>query len=309
MTSSKKERGEEPARPRLGLGRGLAALLSDPTAPSHGNDGRDHRIVAVEFLRPNPRNPRRHFEAADLSELAESIKAKGILQPIIVRAIPKVAGSFEIIAGERRWRAAQAAQLTDVPVIVIEADDREALAFAIIENVQRADLNAIEEAMAYDRLAREFDYSQTDLSGLIGKSRSHVANTLRLLKLPQAVIDLVASGALSAGHARALLACAEPETIAARVVAEGLTVRDVEALAQREAEAQDTAEQPSPGRASRARERSPELQALVAEFSAALRLPVSHHARGDVQELRIRYSSPDELTMLRRLLAAPSGTA
>ena len=298
MTMSKmKDRagGEDHARPRLG--RGLASLLADPTAPA--GDGRDHRAVAVEFLRPNPRNPRRRFEQADLSDLTDSIRAKGILQPIIVRAIPHVAGSFEIVAGERRWRAAQAAQLTEVPVIVIEADDREALAFAIIENVQRADLNAIEEAMAYERLAAEFSYSQTDLSGVIGKSRSHVANTLRLLKLPPAVIDLVAAGTISAGHARALLACADPEAVARRIVAEGLTVRDVEALAQREASRDK-------GLAGRPPRRSPSLDSrdLAAEFSAALGLAVSHHVRGETQELRIRYSTPEELAALRAALAA-----
>ncbi len=233
--SKPKERMPGEEAPRQRLGRGLASLLADPANPAGANDGRDHRLVPVEFLRPNPRNPRRRFETADLDELAASIRAKGILQPIIARAIPNVAGSFEIIAGERRWRAAQAAQLTDVPVVVIEADDREALAFAIIENIQRADLNAIEEATAYERLATDFSYSHNDVSMLIGKSRSHVANTLRLLKLPQSVLDQVAAGLLSAGHARALLACADAEAVARRVLAEHLTVREVEAIAQAEA--------------------------------------------------------------------------
>ncbi len=292
--------GEEQARPRLG--RGLAALLADPGAAPGGGEGLDHRTVPVEFLRPNPKNPRRRIESADLADLADSIRAKGILQPIIVRAIPKVAGSFEIIAGERRWRAAQAAQLTEVPVIVIEADDREALAFAIIENVQRADLNAIEEAMAYERLAQEFSYSQAELSAVIGKSRSHVANTVRLLKLPAAVVDEVVAGALTAGHARALLSCADPEAVARRIVAEGLTVRDVEALAQRDAAERGPSTQ-APGGGGRRRP-SDESRALAAEFSAVLGLPVRHHVRGDRQELRIRLSSPDDLATLRSVFAA-----
>lgn len=292
--------GEEQSRPRLG--RGLAALLADPGGAPGAGEGLQHRTVPVEFLRPNPKNPRRRIESADLAELADSIRAKGILQPIIVRAIPKVAGSFEIIAGERRWRAAQAAQLTEVPVIVIEADDREALAFAIIENVQRADLNAIEEAMAYERLAQEFSYSQTELSAVIGKSRSHVANTVRLLKLPAVVVDQVVAGLLTAGHARALLACADPEAVARQIVAEGLTVRDVEALAQREVAERAPPAQAAPGR-SRAQP-SDESRAIAAEFSAALGLTVRHHVRGDTQELRIRLSSSDDLATLRSVFRA-----
>ena len=297
MTAAPKGKGaggEEGTRPRMGLGRGLASLLSDPSAPAA--DGRDHRTVPVEFLRPNPRNPRRHFEATDLDDLASSIRAKGILQPIIVRAIPNVAGSYEIVAGERRWRAGQAAGLTEAPVIIIEADDKEALAFALVENVQRADLNAIEEATAYERLGREFGYSQTDLSAMIGKSRSHVANTVRLLKLPAPVIDLLASGALSAGHARALLACAQPEALAARVVAEGLTVRDVEAIAREEAA--PPANKPQPVR----QPPSAQSRALAASLSRALGLAVSHHERGTVRELRIRYESDDQLARLTALL-------
>ena len=287
-------------RPRLG--RGLAALLADPTIPgSEGATGREHRTVPVEFLRPNPRNPRRQFGEDDLRDLAESIRAKGIIQPIIVRTIKNVAGSYEIIAGERRWRAAQAAELTDVPVIVVEADDREALAFAIIENVQRADLNAIEEALGYERLAQDFDYSQTDLSSMIGKSRSHVANTLRLLKLPSSVIDRVAQGTISAGHARTLLGFVDPEAMALRVVTEGLTVRDLEALAQRQhaadAEVGSGAMQPARARP------SAESRALAAELSAALGLSVSHKARGEAGEIRIRYSSDGELKALRDALA------
>ena len=286
---------------RQRLGRGLAALLADTTQATDQTDGRDHRMVPVEFLRPNPRNPRKHFDDRDLSDLADSIRARGIIQPILVRTIRNVAGSYEIIAGERRWRAAQTAELTDVPVIVIEADDREALAFAIIENVQRADLNAIEEALGYERLAEEFDYSQSDLASLIGKSRSHVANTLRLLKLPAVIVDMVASGDISAGHARSLLAFPDPEAVARRIVAEGLSVRDVEALAQHQAAASESDTEASRRRGGQ--RATPESKALAAEFSRVLGLPVSHSAKGEAGEIRIRYTSGAELDALRTILA------
>ena len=289
----------EEHRPRLG--RGLAALLADPNQPgSQGAAGREHRTVPVEFLRPNPRNPRRQFGEDELRDLSDSIRAKGIIQPIIVRSIKNVAGSYEIIAGERRWRAAQAAELTDVPVIVVEADDREALAFAIIENVQRADLNAIEEAQGYERLSRDFDYSQTDLSTMIGKSRSHVANTLRLLKLPTGVTDRVMRGELSAGHARTLLAFGDPEAMAQRVVNEGLTVRNLEAMVQDEAVKGDDVAAAEP----RVRLKpSDASRSLVAELTAALGLAVSHKAKGETGEIRIRYSTDEELRSLREALA------
>ncbi len=284
-------RTEEAARPRLG--RGLAALLADTGSPEAGAPRREQATVAVEFLRPNPRNPRRQFDGDDLRDLTDSVRAKGIIQPIVVRPIRNVAGSYEIIAGERRWRAAQAAALTDVPVIVVEATDREALAFAIIENVQRADLNAIEEARGYERLAQEFGYSQTELSAVIGKSRSHVANTVRLLKLPETVSALVEQGTLSAGHARALLAFDDPAPVARRAVDQGLTVRDVERLAQEaQAEKPDIARRPRP-------KPSADSRSLAQAFAAALGLAVTHRAKGDAGEIRIRYASAEELNRLR----------
>ena len=293
---------DEPPRPRLG--RGLAALLADTSSGTEPATGREQATVAVEFLRPNPRNPRRQFKLEELNDLAESIRSKGIIQPIVVRAIPNVAGSYEIIAGERRWRAAQAAELTDVPVVIVEADDREALAFAIIENVQRADLNAIEEARGYQRLGEEFGYSQTELAKIIGKSRSHLANTIRLLKLPESVMDLMGEGALSAGHARALLAFDNPEPMARRVIAEGLTVRDVEQLAQdkqRDATKDDEAPATRPRRVV-----DPASRTIAKEFSSALGLPVSHKPKGQAGELRIRYATTDELDNLRRQLKVNS---
>eukprot|EP01036_Dinobryon_divergens_P047073 gene47073-63043_t len=192
--------------------------------------------VPIESLKPNPDQPRKQFTRADHDELTQSIRDKGVLQPILVRQQPGEDGVWQIIAGERRWRAAQAARLTEVPIIVREMDDLEVLEVAIIENVQRADLNPLEEAAGYEQLMEQFGYIQADLAKTVGKSRSHVANTMRLSKLPDSVKALVNDGALSAGHARALLSVADPEAVARRVAANGLTVRDVERIAQSEAE-------------------------------------------------------------------------
>ena len=212
---------------RSRLGRGLAALMGD--VGSETNDANRNRTgtrkVPTEFLRPNARNPRKTFEEVDLEELASSIREKGIIQPIVVREQAGLADVFEIIAGERRWRAAQRAGLHEVPIIVVEASDRDALEMAIIENVQRADLNPIEEAAGYERLMAEFDYAQADLGKMIGKSRSHIANTLRLMKLPDSVKELLRSGQLSAGHGRALLAVTNPEQVAKLAVERGSSVR------------------------------------------------------------------------------------
>ena len=188
------------------------------------------RQTPIEFLRPNPRNPRKRFDDAELDELAASIKERGIIQPVVVRAISGVADAYEIIAGERRWRAAQRAGLHEIPVIIVEAGDREALEIAIVENVQRADLNALEEAAGYAQLGADYGYSHGDIARVVSKSRSHVANTLRLTNLPEHTRSLLAGGKISAGHARALLAVADPDALANRIVAEGLTVRDIERL-------------------------------------------------------------------------------
>src|SRR5215471_19535074 len=199
---------EESHRSRLG--RGLAALIGDVGADNepahqHQQHARGQRRVPIEFIRANPHNPRRHFSDAELGELAGSIRERGIIQPIVVRTVRGAADSFEIIAGERRWRAAQRAGLHDVPIIVHEASDAEALELAIIENVQRTDLNPLEEAMGYQSLIDAYKYTQDDIAKTVGKSRSHVANTLRLLKLPEAVKAYINVGKLTAGHARALI--------------------------------------------------------------------------------------------------------
>ena len=289
---------EEPSRSRLG--RGLAALIGDVgDEVSAVERARGQRKVPVEFLRPNPRNPRRSFEEGDLEDLASSIREKGIIQPILVRTLPGLADVYEIIAGERRWRAAQRAGLHDVPVILVEASDREALELAIIENVQRADLNPLDEALGYERLISEFSYAQADLGKIIGKSRSHVANTLRLLKLPDSVKDYVQKGELSAGHARALLSVSNPEEAARRVIEKGLNVRDVERMAQEEAAEPVPA---APASASARPSKDPDTRALEKALEDVLGMVVDirHGARGG--EVRIRYKTLEQLdTVCRRL--------
>jgi len=209
----------------------LAALLGDnkPDSQYQGNLP-NVKQVPIEFIRSNVRNPRQHFGDAELDELAASIKQCGIIQPIIVRPVAGVTDTYEIVAGERRWRAAQRAGQHSVPVICLQIADREALELSIVENVQRSDLNALEEAKGYALLASDYGYSHTDIGRAVGKSRSHVANTLRLLALPEHTQDLLKAGAISAGHARALLAVDDPDSVANKVVARGLTVRDVEKL-------------------------------------------------------------------------------
>lgn len=279
---------------RSRLGRGLATLMGDAggDAPSAA---RDQRRLPVEQLRPNPRNPRRSFDDDELDDLARSIRERGVLQPILVRAEKGSPSVHEIIAGERRWRAAQRAGLHDVPVVVIPASDKEALEIAIVENVQRSDLNALEEAVGYDQLMSEFGYSQNDLGRVIGKSRSHVANTLRLMKLPEGVRALLAAGDISAGHARALLAVSKPDELARRIVAEGLTVRDVERIAQREADA--GLEHKSAGAPPRtaAPETPPDTRSLEKSLEDALGLTVQIQQRGAGGELRVRFQSLEQL--------------
>lgn len=219
----------EDVRPR-GLGRGLSALIGDEGA-SRASGNRSPRTVPTAFLRPNKFQPRKTFVEDDLSDLIASVKEKGILQPILVRPVAGDANAFEIVAGERRWRAAQAAKLHEVPVTVKELNDGQALEYAIIENVQRSDLNAIEEGLAYHELMERFSYTQDQLAHAVGKSRPHVANTLRLLKLPEAVRILVRDGKLTAGHARALIGDPDAEEKANAIVAGGLNVRQAEQVA------------------------------------------------------------------------------
>jgi ParB family chromosome partitioning protein len=292
--------GEEHGKPRLG--RGLAALIGDVgDEMAVGERGRGPRKVPVEFLRPNPRNPRKTFAEEELARLASSIRERGIIQPVVVRAIPTTPDAFEIVAGERRWRAAQAAGLHEIPVVVVEIDDRTSLEYAILENVQRSDLNPIEEAAGYQRLLTDFKYTQEELSKVIGKSRPHLANMVRLLDLPDGVKSRVIAGELTAGHARALLSVRNPEAVAKRVVEDGLTVRQVEELAAADQEQSDA----RAGRPRRARtEKDPDTRAVERALEDVLGLGVSIDHKGQGGELRIRYGTLDQLDALCRRLNA-----
>jgi ParB family transcriptional regulator, chromosome partitioning protein len=288
---------EDPARSRLG--RGLAALIGDMAAETSVDRPRGQRRLPTAALRPNPRNPRRAFPNAELDELVASLRERGIIQPIVARPV-QGADVYEIIAGERRWRAAQRAGLHEVPVVIIEATDAEALQLAIIENVQRADLNPLEEAEGYRALIEEFGNSQDEIAKIVGKSRSHVANTLRLLKLPETIKSYIHSGKLFAGHARMLIGQPDAERLAEEIVARGLNVRQVESLAR------ETAERGGKSRGARAVRRgagkNANLIALEKRISDALGLAVSINEakRGGV--LTIRYRSLDQLDdVLRRL--------
>ncbi len=281
------------------LGRGLAALIGDTTdEASLMIKARGQRSVPIEFVRANPLNPRKSFGEDDLVELTESIRAKGIIQPIVVRPKRDMPDVFEIIAGERRWRAAQRAGLHEVPVVVIEAGDQEALELAIIENVQRTDLNPLEEAAGYEQLLEQFGYVQVDLAKVVGKSRSHVANTMRLSKLPDGVKAMVSAGDLSAGHARALLSVKDPEAVARKVVAQGLTVRDVERIVQSEAEGAGLSTRAVTQRA----EKDADTRALEKALTDVTGLSVSidHKAGGGV--MSIRYRTLEQLDALCRRL-------
>ena len=275
---------------RKRLGRGLAALIGEmdkpvvPENPTVASDGR----APIEFVSPNPRNPRRHFGEAELADLAQSIREHGLVQPVVVRPAAQV-GRYEIIAGERRWRAAQRAGINDIPVIVRDVNDRTALELAIIENVQRSDLNAIEEAMGYQQLIDDHSYTQADLGQVIGKSRSHVANTLRLLKLPNIVHDMLINGELSAGHARTLITAQDPAGLAKRIVEEGLSVRQAEALAQLPADAIVEKKLSCPV------EKDPDMIALEKLLTdvVGMKISIVHKEKGG--ELRIKYRSLEQL--------------
>ncbi len=284
---------------RSRLGRGLAALIGDVGDESGALErARGARRVPIELIRANPRNPRRKFADEELSELSASIKEKGILQPILVRGVPGKSDQYEIVAGERRWRAAQQAGLHEVPVLQLEIGDREALEIAIVENVQRSDLNALEEAAGYESLMDEFKYTQNDLARVVGKSRSHVANTLRLQKLPPSVKKYLQEGKLTAGHARALLAHEDPEGLAKLIVEEGLNVREAEARAQ-----ERPALKGKGGRRRTKAQKSPDIRALEKRLSDALGLSVEIAQRGQGGEVRVRYKTLDQFEALSRKLA------
>ncbi len=285
---------------RSRLGRGLAALIGEVAAETSVERPRGQRRVPTGALRPNARNPRRAFSNTELDELVASLRERGIIQPIVARPVRGAHDAYEIIAGERRWRAAQRAGLHEVPVVIIDATDAEALQLAIIENVQRADLNALEEADGYRALMEEFGNSQDEIAKIIGKSRSYVANTLRLLKLPETVKAYIHAGKLSAGHARMLVGQPNAEELAEEIVARGLNVRQVEAMAR---EAGKNAKGHANGRKSLARaEKNANLAALEKRISDSLGLLVNINDRGRGGVLSIRYRSLDQLDeVLRRL--------
>ena len=295
---------EENARPehRPRLGRGLAALLGDtPDDAAAPQPSRGVRKAPIEFLRPNPRNPRKSFSEADLEDLASSIRERGVIQPVLVRAIPKVADTYEIVAGERRWRSAQRAGLHEIPIIVLEVGDREALEIAIVENIQRADLNALEEAQGYAQLAAEHGYNHADIARVVGKSRSHIANTLRLMNLPAHTRELLAAGDISPGHARALLAVSDPDTIADRVVSQGLTVRDVERMGENAGKSARTSTRVKP-------ELDADTRALEDKLSASLGTKVAIRHNGDSGEIRIAFETFEQLDDYCRRLSSSAAS-
>ena len=285
------------------LGRGLAALIGEIDQPSAAQSKpavSADRLVPIEHVSRNPRNPRRSFDPADLEDLSRSIRQHGIVQPVMVRRAE--AGRYEIIAGERRWRAAQMAGLVEIPVIVRDVDDRTALEIAIVENVQRADLNALEEAQGYEQLIAQYGYTQNDLGEVIGKSRSHVANSLRLLKLPEEVRTMLAEGALSAGHARAIVSTSNPIALAKLIAESGMSVRDAERLAQKDA---DQANKPGgleTKSAGHADAKDADTLALERSLSDVLGLKVQLAHKGQGGQMRIDYKSLDQLDELCRLL-------
>jgi len=288
MAAEAKDKGGGEAAPPSRLGRGLAALIGDIGQEAAGAaPGRTAQRVPIAFLKPNPRNPRQSFADEQIAGLAASIREKGIVQPIIVRPIGGAADQFEIVAGERRWRAAQKAGLHEVPVLVHALGDKEALEIAIVENVQRTDLNPIEEAHGYSQLCGEFGYHYDELARIIGKSRSHVANTVRLLGLPEAVQDYLRSGALSAGHARALVNHPDAVGLAKRIVEIGMTVRDTE----------DAARPAGKGpRRREARRKDADTLALEKALSDALGLSVAIDHKGEAGgEVRVRYRTLEQL--------------
>lgn len=283
---------------RRRLGRGLAALIGDASSEFEVVERvRGTRKVPIDLIKANPKNPRRLFREEELDELAGSIRQHGVIQPVVVRPASGSGNYYELIAGERRWRAAQKAGIHEIPVVIHEVNDKEALEIAIIENVQRQDLNPLEEAYGYDQLIADFAYTQNDLAQVIGKSRSHVANTLRLLKLPEPVRQYLTDGQLTAGHARALVSAPDPEGLARKIVEEGLTVRSAESLAQATiVETKGRAKAPKP-------EKDADTMALEQQILDALGLKVeiSHKPNGS-GEVRIRYQSLEQLEEVTRRL-------
>ncbi len=293
------------AEKKRGLGRGLSALMADvnpetTTRTAESGASSSDKVLAIELVHPNPDQPRRSFDKEKLDDLTSSIREKGIIQPLIVRVDPKDSGKYQIVAGERRWRAAQLAQLHEVPVIIREFDDLEVLEIAIIENIQRADLNPVEEAVGYRQLIEKFGHTQEKLAQALGKSRSHIANQMRLLTLPEEVQKLLESDKLSAGHARALITAEEPVALAKQVVSKGLSVRETERLVK---QASGKVAKPTAKTAPKV-EKDADTIALEGDLSANLgmKVHVNHNMGQESGQVVIKYTSLDELDDLCRIL-------
>lgn len=286
---------------KRGLGRGLSALLGEQTDTLTGQSSGAVTSAPIDLIAPNADQPRRHFDPTDLEELAASLRERGMIQPIVVRPDPARKGGYQIVAGERRWRAAQMAQLHEAPIVVRDLSDVEVLEVAIVENIQRADLNPIEEAAGYAQLIEKFDHTQERLSKVVGKSRSHIANALRLLSLPEDVRKLLVEGRLSAGHARALVTADDPTALAKQVIERGLSVRETEKLAK--AAGGFPKRQPAP---KTHMEKDADTRVLEGELSAALsmRVSIDHKDVDGAGEVRVTYRSLDQLDEICRKLSA-----
>lgn len=290
---------------RKALGRGLSALLgdADPTLAVSGTAEQiaegNATTIPIDLIRANPNQPRRTFSDDDLQELAASLKAHGVIQPVLLRPDPDDSGRYQIVAGERRWRAAQLAGIHSLPAVIRNLDDQTTLEFAIIENVQRVDLDPVEEAQGYVQLTEMFGYTQEQLSEVIGKSRSHLANSMRLLNLPERVLEFLRAGKLSAGHARALVTAKAPIPLAERVITDGLSVRQTEKLAK---EATSGSRSSSTNRS----QKDADTRQLEGDLAAAIgmRVAIDHREDGKGGTLKIRYGSLDDLDALCRKLSA-----
>jgi ParB family chromosome partitioning protein len=301
----------EDDKPRSrGLGRGLSALLGEGEAVDAARDMETAsdsasrslsgvRTIPIELIEPNPDQPRKTFNEAELSELAESIAEKGLIQPLLVRPMPGATERYQIVAGERRWRAAQKARLHEAPCVVRELTDRETLEIAIVENVQRSDLNAVEEARALRQLVESFGHTQEDVARAVGKSRAHVANTLRLLALPAKVLDRLAVGEISAGHARAVATAPDPVALVDEIVGKGLSVRAAEALARKSAGRSERKGGAMPPKA----EKDADTRALESDLAARLGLEVEISHSGEQGEVRVRFGTLEQLDEICRRLS------
>ncbi len=286
---------------KRGLGRGLSALMADveldSQAPATSRTGAE--MMRIDKIRANSKQPRKDFDEGELKELAESIASKGVIQPLIVRADPDFDGSYQIVAGERRWRASQMARLHEVPVVIRDFSDQDVLEIAIIENIQRADLNAVEEAMGYRSLQEQYGHTQEQLSSALGKSRSHIANLMRLLNLPDDVLTWLREDKLSAGHARALITAEDPTSLARVVIAKGLSVRETEKLAK------NGSKPAQKSKTSDKAEKDADTRALENDLAAALgmKVAIDHSAGGEAGKLTVSYTSFEQLDEICRKLS------